>query len=421
MNLQNKPLILVVDDTPQNIQVLGNILYNKGYNVAIASSGAGALQSVKNKTPDLILLDIQMPEMDGFEVCVILKSQFETKEIPVIFLTASTETENILKGFEVGAIDFITKPFNSAELLARISTHIELKKSKEKIEFENVKIETLNTKLQSTNNKLNVAYNKIKDSINYAKRIQENLLPDLSFLTENGIEHFVIYKPKNIISGDFYFATQITTMGHDTLTTREHAPLLIVAVADCTGHGVPGALLSMLGHNFLYEIVNIGKVYDPAEILNKLNTKFRKILKQEITLSHDGMDIAICVISTTTNIIEYAGAKRPICYYNNEHFIELVPNKFSIGGLENNNSVFNKQIIELKSGNKVFMFTDGITDQFDSSNKKKITRKGFENKLSLLANKPLKTIKKDLKDYLKDWQGNNMQTDDILVFSFEIL
>ena len=133
MNLQNKPLILVVDDTPQNIQVLGNILYNKGYNVAIASSGAGALQSVKNKTPDLILLDIQMPEMDGFEVCVILKSQFETKEIPVIFLTASTETENILKGFEVGAIDFITKPFNSAELLARISTHIELKKSKEKI------------------------------------------------------------------------------------------------------------------------------------------------------------------------------------------------------------------------------------------------------------------------------------------------
>ena len=108
MNSTSKPLILIVDDTPHNIQVLGSILYNKGYNVSIATSGIGAIQSIKNKIPDLILLDIQMPEMDGYEVCTHLKNCEETKNIPVIFLTALTETNNILKGFEVGGVDYIT-------------------------------------------------------------------------------------------------------------------------------------------------------------------------------------------------------------------------------------------------------------------------------------------------------------------------
>lgn len=133
MVTNKKPLILIVDDTPQNIQVLGNILYDKGYNISISSSGVQALQSVKTKAPDLILLDIQMPGMDGFEVCKTLKANDETKEIPVIFLTAATELEKVLHGFEIGAVDYITKPFNVPELLARVATHVELKLSKEKL------------------------------------------------------------------------------------------------------------------------------------------------------------------------------------------------------------------------------------------------------------------------------------------------
>jgi len=133
METAKKPLILIVDDTPQNIQVLGNILYDKGYNISISSSGTQALQSVKTKTPDLILLDIQMPGMDGFEVCKMLKANLLTKEIPIIFLTAATESENIIHGFELGAVDYITKPFNVPELIARVATHIELKLSKEKL------------------------------------------------------------------------------------------------------------------------------------------------------------------------------------------------------------------------------------------------------------------------------------------------
>lgn len=131
---QKKPLILVVDDTTKNIQVLGAMLHGKGYNISIATSGKEALESVKIKAPDLILLDIQMPVMDGFEVCKILKSNSDTKEIPVIFLTAVTESEKIVHGFELGAVDYITKPLNPAELFARVANHIEITESRRKLE-----------------------------------------------------------------------------------------------------------------------------------------------------------------------------------------------------------------------------------------------------------------------------------------------
>lgn len=133
METTKKHLILIVDDTLQNIQVLGNILYEKGYNINISTSGAHALQSANSEAPDLILLDIQMPVMDGFEVCRQLKTDSKTKDIPVIFLTAVADSENILHGFELGAVDYITKPFNVAELSMRVATHVDLKLSKEKL------------------------------------------------------------------------------------------------------------------------------------------------------------------------------------------------------------------------------------------------------------------------------------------------
>jgi signal transduction histidine kinase len=128
-----KPLILIVDDTSKNIQVLGNILHSKGYNIHVSSNGEEALESVKTNLPDLILLDIQMPGMDGFEVCKILKLNPATKDIPVIFLTVIIDHEKILHGFELGAVDYITKPFSIPELTARVATHIEIKQSREKL------------------------------------------------------------------------------------------------------------------------------------------------------------------------------------------------------------------------------------------------------------------------------------------------
>lgn len=128
---EDKPLILIVDDILNNLQIIGNTLIDEGYEISMAQNGKQALEMVENIQPDLILLDVMMPEMDGFEACAKFKENEMTKNIPIIFLTAKNETEDIVKGFEVGGIDYIVKPFNSSELLARVKTYLELKRSRE--------------------------------------------------------------------------------------------------------------------------------------------------------------------------------------------------------------------------------------------------------------------------------------------------
>ncbi len=135
---EKRNTILIVDDIPKNIELAANILQAKNYNITFATSGETALEKVKSINFDLILLDVMMPGMDGFEVCKRLKSDPETKEIPVIFLTAKSETENVVQGFELGAVDYVTKPFSTEELLARVKTHINIrKKYLEKVHLEN--------------------------------------------------------------------------------------------------------------------------------------------------------------------------------------------------------------------------------------------------------------------------------------------
>ena len=129
-----KRTILIVDDVPENLQVLGSLLDKEGFDISPALSGEEALNLVDHISPDLVLLDIMMPGMDGYEVCDRLKSNEKTRNIPVIFLTAKVEKEDIIKGFQAGAVDYITKPFNAEELLSRVSTHLKLLKYQKDIE-----------------------------------------------------------------------------------------------------------------------------------------------------------------------------------------------------------------------------------------------------------------------------------------------
>jgi two-component system sensor histidine kinase/response regulator len=133
VNLSENSRVLVVDDISKNLQVVGTMLRSEGYHVMPATSGAQALERVRAQPPDLILLDLMMPEMDGLEVCERLKADPLTQQIPIIFLTASNEMEHLVKGFEVGAVDYVTKPFNAPELLARVRTHLELKHARERL------------------------------------------------------------------------------------------------------------------------------------------------------------------------------------------------------------------------------------------------------------------------------------------------
>jgi two-component system sensor histidine kinase/response regulator len=124
----NKDLnILIVDDNPENLRVVSTFLQPEGYKISLAFDGQGALDILKSHPIDLILLDVMMPDISGFELCAKIKSKKDWSHIPIIFLTAKNETESIVKGFEVGGADYVSKPFNPPELSARVKNHIALK------------------------------------------------------------------------------------------------------------------------------------------------------------------------------------------------------------------------------------------------------------------------------------------------------
>lgn len=171
-----KPLILIVDDIAKNLQVLGNMLNRQGeYRISIATDGKQALTMLDKVSPDLILLDVVMPELDGFEVCRRLKGSLKTKEIPVIFLTAKTETEDIVNGFEIGAVDYVTKPFNSAELLARVRTHLELKKAKDEQKKLIAELQSALARVKQLSGMLPICSHckKIRDDAGYWQQVED--------------------------------------------------------------------------------------------------------------------------------------------------------------------------------------------------------------------------------------------------------
>ncbi len=181
--------ILIVDDIGENLQVLGNILSKEGFDTSFALNGKQALSIIEDTLPDLILLDISMPIMDGFEVCRILKREERTRNIPIIFLTAKTEIDNMVHGFSLGADDYVTKPFNTLELLARVRAHVELKKSKDIIVEQNTKLSILVDQLSANNKELNTliaSKDKFFSIIAHdLKGPVGNLNSFLSFMTEN--------------------------------------------------------------------------------------------------------------------------------------------------------------------------------------------------------------------------------------------
>ncbi len=141
---EKSPTVLIVDDNSNNVKIIALALQPLNFKLVIATSGKTAIEMVEKTRPDLILLDVMMPGMDGFETCKIIKSKEENANLPVIFLTALTDKENTLKGFEYGGVDYITKPFNKDELISRVKTHLELKLTRDELETTSKYLYSLN-------------------------------------------------------------------------------------------------------------------------------------------------------------------------------------------------------------------------------------------------------------------------------------
>lgn len=404
--------ILIVDDNPSNIQLLGSILSSSGYEAEFATSGKDALEWVNTESFDIILLDIMMPEMDGYEVCNILKSNPKTKHIPVIFITAKQDTESIVKGFDVGAVDYISKPFKERELLVRLKHHLELLTAKKELE-------KLNSDLQEKNDTL-------MQSIRYAEKLQKAMLTDKNILTDSFHDYFVFFKPLQHLSGDFYWSKPIDDK-------------IIFVLGDSMGHGVPGALLSMLGISALNDITEHSPNISPAQILTQLRAKEKKTASPYSGLMRDSIDMGICLFDKKEKSITFAGANLPIAIKTSTPFAKIDTENqkskiFTENGLSliqingtKNTIGHNLQEIPFKDikillnpNDIVYLYTDGFQDQFGGKSGKKFMKTNFLKMLLKNSSSTLTQQAKIIENEFKTWKGSGSQIDDITVIGLQL-
>ena len=250
---------------------------------------------------------------------------------------------------------------------------------------------------------------KITDSINYAKRIQESILLSDDEIKKIVPNSFIFYQPRDIVSGDFYWLSEIKGR-------------LIIAAVDCTGHGVPGAFMSFLGHSLIHEIINEKKITHPSEILNKLHYGIVTLLHQSSNdlSSQDGMELSLCVYDKKTRMLEYSGAMNPIYIIQNNEIITLTPDDRAIGGIsifekDNDDMSFTDKQIQISENDMLYLFSDGYTDQFGGENNTKFNIPEFKKLLLEIHTKNPEEQKAILSKTINDWKGNYKQIDDMLV------
>jgi len=371
-----KTTLLLVDDAPANIQV-ANAILKDDYRVRIATSGAKALELVRTSPPPaLILLDVEMPEMDGYEVCRRLKTDAETRDIPVIFLTGKTEAEDETRGFGVGAVDYIHKPFSPAVVKARVQTHLALRETREQLAQRLAAIES---------------------ELEMARAIQLSILPR-EIPRVGGLEIAARYVPMTSVAGDFYDFLA----GDDRRTG--------VLVADVSGHGVPAALVaSMLKIALAAQAPNAA---DPAKVLAGLNQALcGKFEKHFVTAAYAFVD-------TEAGTIDYAGAGHPpLLHYEagakaarvvqqNGLFLGMFPH-----------AKYASVRLNVAAGDRCVLYTDGVSEARNAA----LEEFGTERLQALLDGKAALSsdaFADGVLDAVREWTGRGAaegQDDDITV------
>ncbi len=251
---------------------------------------------------------------------------------------------------------------------------------------------------------------KITDSINYAKRIQQAILPTNEVIKSVLPESFVFFQPKDIVSGDFYWMH----------TINDHEVLL--AAADCTGHGVPGALMSMMGYNLLEQVVKEHLIDQPAKVLDELSKLIIESLKQTNSLgsNKEGMDIALCKINFKNYELQYAGAHNSLYLIRNAELLETKADRRSLGITMSNASPFSNHKVKLEKGDCLYVFSDGYVDQFGGSKNEKFYYQPFQELLKKIHLQPMEEQRKVLEKVMSEWKGSREQIDDLLVIGIRI-
>ena len=344
-------VILIVDDNDINRMLLSRMLAKKGFRLLEASNGKEAIKMAMEELPDLILLDIMMPEMDGYEVCERLRENAETADTPVIFLSAKSETDDKIKGLEAGAVDYITKPFSMGEVYARVKAQL--------------KIRTLTQSLKKSNESLKRALaelekkqERIEDDLKAAAIIQRSLLPESPPKLDT-VNFAWEFRPSHKIGGDIF----------NLFFVDDHH--LGIYVLDVSGHGVPSAMVAVTVSQLLRPPSGISessilkkripsppyyKIIPPSEVLATLDITY------PIERFEKFFTMTYLLFDYQNGKISYSSAAHPfpvIVRQNGE--LEFLDKGGSIIGLGTGNG-FEEGTARLEPGDRLFLYTDGILE-----------------------------------------------------------
>jgi phosphoserine phosphatase RsbU/P len=399
--------VLIVDDEPINVLLLESLLKSK-YNTSTAENGLEAYNKILETAPDLVLLDILMPFMDGFETLEKIRTNKSLSKVIVIMITAKVEKDDVKKAMLLGADDYIKKPIDATELYTKIDIHARLKQSQEQImEYQ--------------------VYANIHESMISAQRIQQSLLPDKQNFARIFPNSFTLFKPRDMIGGDLYFASQ-------KLNKK------FICVYDSTGHGVPAAMISILVYMELSWIVNKSNITYPLQVANNLRAELVAHLGQssDTYSASNGIDAIFCEFDEQKNTLNFVGAGRPIVIVrkdknyldiNNQqvnsimhkdgYFLFYIRGDFITLDLESSLGSLNNHEIQLEKDDIVYLFSDGITDQFGGAEEKKFSKKKLMEMILSNQGRSLKSQKLVLYKELDKWTMNHEQTDDIVFIGIQ--
>jgi serine phosphatase RsbU (regulator of sigma subunit) len=384
--VERNPRILLLEDNMNSIQKISDTLVPAGYELHYSMAGQNLAGMIYEKKFDLVLHSMMADELNGYDVLKLIKGSTMNSEIPIVFITDEDRKNNQMQGLHVSGVDFLKAPFNSEELLTRINNQLTLLKTNKKLE-------------QSR---------EISKSIHYAERIQKSLLPSEEDLKGYFHDHFLINLPLNIVSGDFYWS-------------KKFGNLQLFALADCTGHGVPGAFLSVLGISLLNEICTRSMLTNTSGILRKL----RKKLKQTLTVTNekssvsDGMDIALILLDSEKMTLQFSGAYSRMFISRQDEIIEIKGDSQPIG-FHPVESDFSNHTLQLFEDDVLYLTSDGYVDQFGGERGKKLQYKNYRNLLHKIRKFDLQTQKAFLLKEHMEWKGINEQVDDILMMGIHI-
>ena len=391
--------ILIVDDTPANLQVLAGMLKDRGYKVRPVPSGKLALLAAQHDPPDLILLDINMPEMNGYEVCEQLKADDLLNRIPVIFISALTEQLDKVKAFATGGVDYITKPFQMEELHARVETHLKLRQ--------------LQIELEHANARLAEANSRMSRDLKAAAKIQETFLPR-NLPRIRGTDFAWIYLPCDELAGD---GLNIIPLGDDNVAFY---------ILDVSGHGVASALLSVTLSRLLSppsdpssilirdrDFPDRLQITPPAEVAAHLNRlfPFDSATTQFATMVYG-------ILNTTTGEFRYvsAGHPGPVHLPCGADPVILESPGSPIGLAED---AYEECAVHLGAGDRLYLYSDGVPEAMDAD-----CRPFGESQLLHAIDQARSQLLNDgvatLGAAIASWHGSEHPQDDISILAVEV-